>query len=76
MNEMESLLKALHQVNLDIEGMLKSGAKDEKIEKLLSDAREYRAMLESDIRHEAIKANSQRNPKTEEIELIGVIVII
>lgn len=49
MNELKIILKQLHEVNRDIEGMLKDGAKTEKAQKILSDARDYRKMLEDDI---------------------------
>lgn len=69
MNELTIILDALREVNRDIEGMLRSGAKDEKMQKILSDAREYRTMLEADALSVAQKA------KSDEPEIIGVIIV-
>ena len=69
MNELNIILEALREVNRDIEGMLRTGAKDAKMQKLLSDAREYRKMLEDDALNAAKKA------KADEPVIIGVMVI-
>ncbi len=69
MNELKIILEALREVNRDIEGMLLAGAKDEKMQKILSDAREYRKMLEDDALHAAKKA------KANEPEIIRIIII-
>lgn len=70
MESIESLKKQLHEVNRDIEGMLLAGAKSEKEQKVLSDAREYRAGLEDDL----LRAVNKEG-KTEEPAIIGIIVI-
>lgn len=69
MNELTIILEALREVNRDIEGMLRTGAKDAKMQKVLSDAREYRKMLEDDALHAAKKA------KANEPEIVGVIIV-
>lgn len=69
MNELNVIMKALREVNRDIEGMLRTGAKDEKMQKILKDAREYRQMLEDDALHVAKKANAG------EPEIVGVIIV-
>ena len=69
MNEIDQLLKALREVNRDIEGMLRSGAKDEKSLKVLTEAREYRQMLEEEIMLAVKKAEA------DEPAIIGVIII-
>ncbi len=69
MNTIDQLLKALREVNRDIEGMLRSGAKDEKSLKVLTEAREYRQMLEEDIMLAVKKAEA------DEPAIIGVIII-
>lgn len=70
MESIESMKKQLHEVNRDIEGMLLAGAKSEKEQKVLSDAREYRAGLEDDL----LRAVNKEG-KTEEPAIIGIIVI-
>lgn len=70
MKESEIIKAALKEVNRDIEGMLRSGVKDEKARKVLEDARKYRGMLEEDLEHAFKKESEPKEPG-----IIGVIVI-
>lgn len=69
MNELKIIMESLREVNRDIEGMLRTGAKDEKMQKILNDAREYRKMLEDDALLAAKKA------KVNGPEIVGVIIV-
>lgn len=66
---MEDIVKAIHQVNLDIEGMLRSGDESEKALKRLNDAREYRKMLEDDLQL------AVRNSKPKGFIMVGFVVL-
>lgn len=70
MSTIDQQLKALQEVNRDIEGMLKSGATTEKAQKILKEAREYRQMLEDDL-----LSDVRKQGKSNEPEIIGVIII-
>lgn len=70
METVDNLKKQLQNVNRDIEGMLLAGATTEKAQKVLSDAREYRASLEDDL-----LAAVRKQGKTDEPVIVGVIIL-
>nr|DAK54585.1 MAG TPA: hypothetical protein [Caudoviricetes sp.] len=70
METIESLKKQLNEVNRDINGMLLAGATTEKAQKVLKDAREYRASLEDDL-----LAAVRKQGKTDEPVIVGIMII-
>lgn len=73
MEKIEDLKKQLREVNRDIEGMLVAGATTEEAQKVLKDAREYRASLEDDLLR--VARNSEKQGKADEPVIIGVMII-
>lgn len=73
MEKIEDLKKQLCEVNRDIEGMLVAGATTEKAQKVLKDAREYRASLEDDLLR--VARDSEKQGKADEPVIIGVMII-
>ena len=73
METAENIKKQLREVNNDIEGMLLAGATTEKAQKVLADAREYRASLEEDLLREVRK--SENNGETDEPIIVGIMII-
>ena len=73
METIESLKKQLNEVNRDINGMLLAGATTEKAQKVLKDAREYRASLEEDLLR-AVR-DTEKKGKADEPVIVGIMII-